>query len=315
MDDYGISQAISTGNNYLDNFSVATKQIKQMNDNIKNQAKRDLSGENQTEGIMSTKDLMTSAYGGYGFKSSATNWATKSNALKSEANASALTKSISASVKSQVSKTIPINNGNEPSINLSGQNAQTKANLTLNTQQAQDQQRPTAPKDDGEDEIRPAEPPSVDKPPAAQTGKLAKVLNITDETAEKLGKFGGIAGGLANVGMSVASDLHGGFHNMNESEKIGNVSSIIGGSAEAIGGILDATGVGATIGVPLQVLGGFANIVGGLFSTGGDIASEQKKKQEEQNTINKPDVAVPVQDTTAQEAGVVPTFSRQQTAY
>lgn len=313
MDDYGISQAITTGNNYIDNFNTATTQVKQLNDNIKDQAKRDLSGEGTTEGIMSTKDLITSAYGGYGFKSSATNWATKSKALKSEANAKALTKSISSSVKSQVSNTIPVSNGNEPSINLSGENAQRPATLTPD--QAQQQQRPTAPKDDGEDEVRPAEPPAVDKPPEAQTGKLAKVLNITDETAEKLGKFGGIAGGLANAGMSIASDMHGGFHNMNESEKIGNVSSIIGGSAEAIGGILDATGVGAAVGVPLQVIGGLANIVGGLFSTGGDIASEQKKKQEEQSAIDKPDAPLPVLSATAQEAGVVPTFIRQQSAY
>jgi len=115
--------------------------------------------------------------------------------------------------------------------------------------------------------------------------------------------------------MAIASDMHGGWHNMNESEKIGNVSNIIGGSAEAIGGVLDATGIGATIGVPLQVVGGLANIVGGLFSTGGDIAEEQKKKQEEQSEINKPDVKAPVEVATAQEAGVVPTVVRQQTAY
>lgn len=313
MDDYGISQAIATGNNYIDNFNTAVKQVKQLNDQIKGQARRDLSGEGTTEGIMSTKDLITSAYGGYGFKSSAENWATRGKALSSEANAKALTKQISTAVKSQVSNTIPVSNGNEPSISLSGENAQKPA--TLNTQQAQEQQRPTAPKDDGEDEIRPAEPASVDKPPEAQTGKLAKVLNITDETAEKLGKFGGIAGGLANAGMAIASDMHGGWHNMNEAEKIGNVSNIIGGGAEAIGGVLDATGIGATIGVPLQVVGGLANIVGGLFSTGGDIASEQKKKQEEQSEIDKPDVSAPVETATAQEAGVVPSLVRQQTAY
>ena len=57
MDDYGISQAIATGNNYLNSFSNAVDTIKQQNDVIRNQARRDLSTEGQTEALESAKDL------------------------------------------------------------------------------------------------------------------------------------------------------------------------------------------------------------------------------------------------------------------
>ena len=78
MDDYGISQAIATSNNYLSNFFNCVDSIKQQNDVIKNQARRDLSTEGQTEDIAAAKDLIGSAYGGYGFGNSAKNWANKS---------------------------------------------------------------------------------------------------------------------------------------------------------------------------------------------------------------------------------------------
>lgn len=322
MDDYGISQAIATGNNYLDSYNVAVDKIKQLNDTLKQGAKRDLSTEKTTEALESAKDLVSSAYGGYGFSSSAKNWATKSKANESVANAEQLSNDIEKSVKSSVSNTIPISNGNAPSIALSGDQAQ------VNTQQsqqnsrtpdeAQEQQNPTAnPKEDPEaDEIRPAEPPAVgDDAPKGQTKLMSKALNITDETAEKLGKFGGIAGGLTQAGMSIASDLHGGFKDMNTSEKIGNISNIVGGGAEALGSALDATGVGATVGVPLQVFGGLASLVGGIFSTSGDIVAEGKKKEELQQESTKDDVTTPSQEVTQQSAGVVPNVVRQVSTY
>ena len=145
---------------------------------------------------------------------------------------------------------------------------------------------------------------------------MSKALNITDETAEKLGKFGGIAGGLTQAGMAIAQDVQkGNWDKMNGAEKFGNVANIVGGGAEALGGVLDATGIGATIGVPLQVFGGLSNLVGGIFSTSGDIVAEGKKKAKLEEEENKPDVAPPEQQQTAQSAGFVPTIVRQQTAY
>jgi cell division septation protein DedD len=292
MDDYGISQAIATGNNYLNSFSNAVNTIKQQNDVIKNQARRDLSAEGQTEAIESAKDLVSSAYGGYGFGNSAKAWANRGKPKAPPAGQ-------------------PTTPAEEPT-------PATPADTPPPQAQPPTEQAPTPPAE--QEENTPTEPTPAPEPPeeggGEQTKFLSKALNITDETAEKLGKFGGIAGGLTQAGMAIAQDVEkGNWDKMNGAEKFGNISNIVGGGAEALGSVLDATGFGAAIGVPLQVFGGLSNLVGGIFSTTGDIVAEGKKKEKLQQQVDNPDVAPPEQQQTALSAGIVPTIVRQQTAY
>lgn len=300
MDDYGISQAIATSNNYLSNFSTAVDSIKQQNDVIKNQARRDLSTENQTEDLAAGKDLIGSAYGGYGFGNSAKNWANKSKPKPKKPASSTPTEQQTEPTTPEEEPTTQAGDADPPQ-------AQPPA-----------QQAPTPPAE--QEEQAPTEPTPAPAPPdeggGEQTKLMSKALNITDETAEKLGKFGGIAGGLTQAGMSLAQDFQkGNFHNMNGAEKFGNISNIVGGGAEALGSALDMTGFGAAIGVPLQVFGGAASLIGGIFSTSGDIVAEGKKKEKLQEEENKPDVPLPTQTITQQSAGVVPSIVRQQSAY
>ena len=60
----------------------------------------------------------------------------------------------------------------------------------------------------------------------------------------------------------------------NTAERVSNVAGMVSGGLEAVGTALDLTGVGAPVGVALNLIGGLAGAVG----TGADIVGEAQKK-------------------------------------
>jgi hypothetical protein len=60
----------------------------------------------------------------------------------------------------------------------------------------------------------------------------------------------------------------------------GDVVSAIGGLTSTVGAILDATGVGAVVGVPLQVVGSLLTVIGGAIS--GNITETRQKDEAEE---------------------------------
>tara|TARA_R100000654_G_scaffold1120_3_gene4212 strand:+ start:412 stop:1500 length:1089 start_codon:yes stop_codon:yes gene_type:complete len=193
--------------------------------------------------------------------------------------------------------------------------------------QTQQQAQQSAKEDEG-DEVRGAEPVEEPKTQVGaleagldeagapkKTGgigsKIASAMEISEETAGKLGSMAGGAAGLAGLTMGIMSDEHGGWHRMNGAERVGNVASIVGGGAETIGTALDMTGVGAVVGVPLQVIGGVADLIGGLFSGGAEIKKDEAKKEAAKAAEDKPEIQAPTVQATAQTAGVIPTIQTQ----
>ncbi len=87
------------------------------------------------------------------------------------------------------------------------------------------------------------------------------------EKASSIGKLGIASTGLS-VGMGLADtveDLSAGkIVGNNTAERISNVSGMASGGLEALGTALDLTGVGAPVGVALNLLGGLAGAVSGV---------------------------------------------------
>ena len=128
---------------------------------------------------------------------------------------------------------------------------------------------------------------------AAQVGDMAgaventaKAINSTKNVLSSLDSLGKAGEGLAVVGgvSDVIDDAEGGFHKLNNAEKVSNVAGITAGATglaslstglESAGAMLDATGIGAEIGVGLQVAGGVAAGVGAIADY---VGSKMKQK-------------------------------------
>jgi len=116
-------------------------------------------------------------------------------------------------------------------------------------------------------------------------GSVAKGFSKTTGALDSLGKAGegmAVLGGVSDV----LDDADGKFNKMNTAEKVGNVAGITAGatgltslvgSLESGGAMLDATGIGAELGVGLQVAGGIASGVGAIADA---IGGEEKQKQQ-----------------------------------
>ena len=112
--------------------------------------------------------------------------------------------------------------------------------------------------------------------------------NVTagEDVAKKLGSVSKI--GLASTGLSVGlgvmdavDDIKSGkIQGKNTAERIGNVAGMVSGGLEGLGTALDLTGVGAPVGVALNLLGGIAGLVGGAEELYGE--SEEKKQAKQQ---------------------------------
>ena len=112
-------------------------------------------------------------------------------------------------------------------------------------------------------------------------------VSVGETAGEKLknmGKLGALGTGLT-VGTGIldtVDDLRAGkIEGNNTAEKFSNVADITAGALEAIGTGLDMTGVGAPIGVALNLLGGVVSLAGGVADiVGEDEDKTQAKKQE-----------------------------------
>jgi len=114
-------------------------------------------------------------------------------------------------------------------------------------------------------------------------------VSVGESAGEKLknmGKLGALGTGLT-VGTGVldaVDDLRAGkIEGNNTAEKFSNVADITAGGLEAIGTGLDLTGVGAPVGVALNLLGGVVSLAGGIS----DIVGEQEDKEQAKKQVAK----------------------------
>jgi hypothetical protein len=106
------------------------------------------------------------------------------------------------------------------------------------------------------------------------------------ERGKSLGKLGGLATGLT-IGagaLDTYNDIETGkIVGKNTAEKVGNVAGIVSGGLEGLGTALDLTGVGAPVGVALNLLGGLTSLAG----AGADIVGEEEEKTSAQDKVKQ----------------------------
>lgn len=104
------------------------------------------------------------------------------------------------------------------------------------------------------------------------------------EKASSIGKLGIASTGLS-VGLGVldaVDDLESGkIEGNNAAERVSNVAGMVSGGLEAVGTALDLTGIGAPVGVALNLAGGLAGLVGGVS----DIVGEEQEKTKSQTKL------------------------------
>ncbi len=91
---------------------------------------------------------------------------------------------------------------------------------------------------------------------------------------------------IVSAGSDILDDTGGGFKKMNTAEKVGNIAGItsgiasagsLAGSLESAGAMLDATGIGAELGLGLNIAGAVA---GGVSAVSDYIGSKEKQKRQ-----------------------------------
>ena len=106
------------------------------------------------------------------------------------------------------------------------------------------------------------------------------------EKFKSMGKLGAIGTGLT-IGTGILDgidDLSAGkIEGNNTAEKFSNIADITAGGLEAIGTGLDLTGVGAPVGVALNLLGGAVSLAGGIS----DIVGEEEDKSKAKKNVIK----------------------------
>ncbi len=122
-------------------------------------------------------------------------------------------------------------------------------------------------------------------------GDAKGFLKAGVSTGETIAERGASVGklGLAGAGLSVglglmdtAEDISAGkIVGQNSAERVSNVAGMVSGGLEAVGTALDLTGVGAPVGVALNILGGIAGLVGG----GAELIGEDKEKKDAQDKV------------------------------
>ena len=122
-------------------------------------------------------------------------------------------------------------------------------------------------------------------------GDAKGFLKAGVSTGETIAERGASVGklGLAGAGLSVGlglmdtvEDLSAGkIVGNNTAERVSNVAGMVSGGLEAVGTALDLTGVGAPVGVALNILGGIAGLVGG----GAELIGEDKEKKDAQDKV------------------------------
>ena len=134
-------------------------------------------------------------------------------------------------------------------------------------------------------------------------GDLGKSTNVLSDTGEQLLKLttkgANIAEkakslgtlGLGSAGLSVGlgaldalDDIESGkIEGNNDAEKLSNVAGMVSGGLEALGTTLDLTGIGAPVGVALNLLGGLT----GLVSAGADLFGEAEEKSQAEKKVTQ----------------------------
>ena len=116
-------------------------------------------------------------------------------------------------------------------------------------------------------------------------GAGAKGVGVT-ERAKSLGKLGGLSTGLT-IGagaLDAYNDIESGkIQGKNTAEKVGNVAGIASGGLEALGTAMDLTGIGAPVGIALNLLGGLTSLVG----AGADIVGEEQEKTSAEQKVKQ----------------------------
>tara|TARA_R110001632_G_scaffold129383_3_gene243452 strand:- start:3696 stop:4523 length:828 start_codon:yes stop_codon:yes gene_type:complete len=122
------------------------------------------------------------------------------------------------------------------------------------------------------------------------TDNVTKGLSIGDK-ASSIGKLGIVSTGLS-VGMGLADGIQDlSAHKIvgdNTAERISNVAGIASGGLEAVGTALDLTGVGAPVGVALNLLGGLAGAVSGVSEVVGESEDKGTAVKNLQTVTNTP---------------------------
>lgn len=101
--------------------------------------------------------------------------------------------------------------------------------------------------------------------------------------AKSIGKLG-----IGSTGLSVGIGLLDTYNDLesskiegnNTAERISNIASIGSGALEGVGTALDLTGVGAPVGVALNLLGGLTGLAGGVSEL---VGEDEEKKSATQN--------------------------------
>ena len=117
---------------------------------------------------------------------------------------------------------------------------------------------------------------------------VGKTITSSKNVLGALDSLGKTAEGLNVVsGVSdVLDDTDGGFSKMNTAEKVGNIAGItsgiasagsLAGSLESAGAMLDATGIGAELGIGLNIAGAVA---GGVSAISDYIGGKEKQKKQ-----------------------------------
>lgn len=119
-------------------------------------------------------------------------------------------------------------------------------------------------------------------------------VSVGESIGEKAGSIGKL--GIASTGLSVGmgildavDDLKAGkIEGNNSAERVSNVAGMVSGGLEAVGTALDLTGVGAPVGVALNLLGGLAGAVSGISDIVGEEEEKTKSIQKEQTLQKAP---------------------------
>jgi hypothetical protein len=94
--------------------------------------------------------------------------------------------------------------------------------------------------------------------------------NLSDETAERIGKATGVLGAAAVGGMDIYEDMKGGPHlaGDNWEEKTSNATQIVGAVADIVG----------TVFPPAALLGGVLDVGAGILGEVGSVLDEKKQQ-------------------------------------
>ena len=160
---------------------------------------------------------------------------------------------------------------------------------------------------------------STSKAPAEVASSASRELEAGAEGlgSKALKGLGGL-GAVAGMGMAIASDANGGWAKKSLADKLGNVAEIGGAGLDLIGLGLEATGVGAPLGLVLQGIGTLAQVGSGIeeqvtAAQGVKPAEEEAEAEEKKaEASDKASIEQTVQSVSGAGAGTLGVARQQQ---